>query len=143
MRNFDTLPDYKYGRLVLTDDAAGGPAGSENGWNFRGYEYASFVLIPVQNPPANGDAFFETGDVATLIGTPTSNPAVEVYYFSPQARLWLKQNPAQTFTAAGAGIATVLTVNVHGRQTALKITGVTATQGVVIYAGGFGRWNLE
>lgn len=149
MRPFDRAPNYKFGRLVTANDAiplVGVNATEDFGWDFQHYEIALFRVIPIQNPPASGEAFFASGgDLSSLIGTPTSNPAIEAYFYDQASKLWCKHNPAITFTAAGAGVATEIEIpNANGRRVGLAVTsGVTGGQGVVILASAYFRQELE
>lgn len=143
MRNYSRAPEYKFGRLITADDASLAAVGEDWGWNFQHYQRALFHIIPIQNPPAAGDAFFENGDLSTLIGTPTSNPAVQVFIYSRAAKLWMKHDPDITFAAPGAGVAREIDFDAYGRRVGLKITGVSGGQGVVVLASAYFRNELE
>jgi hypothetical protein len=141
MRSYGRSPDFRFARLVLADDAAV-PTGEDHGWNFEGYERALFQLVCVQVPNANGEPFYVGGGAVT-IGTPTSNPVAEAFFWNRYAGIWLKGNPAVSYAAPGAGVQTTIDVPVAGRRTTLKITGVTATQGVLIYAAAYNYSTME
>lgn len=143
MRSFDRSPRFKFARLVTADDAAV-PVGEDHGWNFEGYERALFQLIPIQNPLAAGEAAYKDDtDISGQIGTPTSNMAVDVWFWNMAAKIWVRSNPAITFTPPGAGIPVTIDVPVAGRRTTLKVTAVTATQAIVIYAAAYSFSTME
>jgi hypothetical protein len=141
MRSFDRSPRFKFSRLVLADDAAI-PTGEDHGWNFEGYERALFQLVPVQVPLAGGETAYKDDTVVT-VGSPTSSAVVEVFFWNRQAGLWLAAQPAITFSAFGAGVPKVIDVPVAGRRTTLKITGVTATQGILVYTAAYSYSTME
>ncbi len=142
MRSFDRAPRFAFSRLLLADDPAT-PVGEDHGWNFEGYQNALFQLIPVQNPLTSEAAYKTSTDVSGQVGTPTSNPAVEVFFWNAQAKLWLKDIPALTYAAAGAGIPVQIDVPVLGRRATLKITGVIGGQGVLVYTAAYDFTTME
>ena len=143
MREISRAPEYKFGRLVLADDAVVTANNEDWGWNFQHYQRALFHIIPIQVPPAAGDAF-NWADFSTQGASPgTSMSVVQVWVYSRAAKLWMKHDPDITFAAPGAGVARELDFDAYGRRIGLKITGVTATQGVVVLASAYGRQELE
>lgn len=131
-------PDYALYRLVTANDAA--PYKQRgSGINFGNYQKGLFTVVPI-NTAAPGDLDSTLGwnpPHADVLAGATSNPAISVRYWNDATGQFVVHNPALTIAAAGAGVAYEFELDVFGRTIFLEVTGgVTATQGVAIFASG-------
>jgi hypothetical protein len=127
-------PDYNLIRFITAADAA--PYTNKNlGCDFSTFVHGALQVIPVNTADIR---LLNTQPLPDLFTGATSNPAFAVRYWSDDLGLFLPRAPAQTLAAVGAGLAYELDLpNINGRRIFLECTGgITASQGVLIFAAG-------
>lgn len=134
-------PLYNLIRFITAADVIGaGYTKKGLGCDFSTFIQGMIQVVPINT--ADAKALNEGADVTTLFApggaAATSNPAFTIRYWNDDLGLYLPHNPAQTIAAFGAGLPYEYEIpNVNGRRIFLECTGgITATQGVLVFAAG-------
>jgi hypothetical protein len=115
-RSPDLAPEYSYHRVVTADDSAA-PTDKKLGMNMHAHEFANIQVIP---------------------SGATSNPAVEVLFWSDVAGKFIKQNTALTKTGLGAGTPYEFSFSCYSRIIFVMVTGILGGENVKVLVSGFG-----
>lgn len=115
-RSPELAPEYALHRVVAADDSAA-PTDKKLGMNMHSHEYANIQVVP-----SGG----------------TTNPAVEVLFWSEVAGKFVKQNTALTKSGLGAGVSYEFSISCYGRVIFVMVTGIAGGESVSVLIGGFG-----
>jgi len=128
-------PDYQLIRIVTAADVAADYLKKSNGCNFGSYLRGCFQIVPI-NTATPGDV---DGSVDLITGA-TSAPTVVLRFWNQVLGRFVIHNPTIAPAALAGGVAFEMDFDAIGRIVMPEITGgVTAAQGVLIFASGIGH----